>query len=184
MSCLKLNALMPSVLPVSYTSPFFSLTHPTHTVHNNGESAFASSKSYPMAANLEEPGRTRALRSIHKALQYRNLTRPRANIPLTVPFLAHDDFTKHTQQWLRTTIQQRKRLAILHLPTHRLRPRLYALNSTTTRDGRTASILPQIQPIYPAISAPSCWIPPAPLQTATTFLLLTSCNSHLTCASF
>ena len=75
-----------------------------------------------MASNLEEPGRSRALHIINKALQYRNLTLPKPNIPLTVPFLAHSDFTKHCQQWLQTTIQQHKHLAIpLHLPTHRLR---------------------------------------------------------------
>ena len=75
-----------------------------------------------MASNLEEPGRTRALHIINKALHYRKLTPPKLNIPLTVPFLAHDDFTKHCQQWLQTTIQQHKHLAIpLHLPTHRLR---------------------------------------------------------------
>ena len=74
-----------------------------------------------MAANLEEPGRSRALHIINKALLYRNLTPPKPNIPLTVPFLAHDDFTKHCQQWLRTTIQQHKRLTIPLLPSHRLR---------------------------------------------------------------
>ena len=75
-----------------------------------------------MAANLEEPGRTRALHIIHKALHCRNLTPPKPNLPLTAPFLAHPDFTKHCQQWLQTTIQQHKHLAIpLHLPTHRLR---------------------------------------------------------------
>ena len=76
-----------------------------------------------MASNLEEPGRSRAPHIIiNKALHYRNLTPPKPNIPLTVPFLAHDDFTKHCQQWLQTTIQQHKHLAIpLHLPTHRLR---------------------------------------------------------------
>ena len=75
-----------------------------------------------MAANLEEPGRSRALHIINKALLLRNLTPPKPNIPLTVPFLAHHDFTKHCQQWLRTTIQQHKHLAIPpHLPSHRLR---------------------------------------------------------------
>ena len=75
-----------------------------------------------MAANLEEPGRSRALHILNKALVYRNLTPPKPNIPLTVPFLAHDDFTKHCQQWLRTTIQQHKHFTIpLHLPSHRLR---------------------------------------------------------------
>ena len=75
-----------------------------------------------MASNLEEPGRSRALHIINKALQYRNLTPPKPNIPLTIPFLAHNEFTKHCEQWLLTTIQQHKHLAIpLHLPTHRLR---------------------------------------------------------------
>ena len=67
-------------------------------------------------------GLCRALHIINKALQYPNLTPPKPNIPLTVPFLAHPDFTKHCQQWLQTTIQQHKHLATpLHLPTHRLR---------------------------------------------------------------
>ena len=71
-----------------------------------------------MAANLEEPGRAKALQIIHKAMQYRNLTPPRANVPLTIPFLAHDNFTTETQQWLCTLIQHRKALAIpLRLPT-------------------------------------------------------------------
>ena len=75
-----------------------------------------------MAANLEEPGRSRALHAINQALKYRNLTPPKPNIPLTVPFLAHDQFPRHCEQWLKTTIQQHKHLAIpLHLPTHRLR---------------------------------------------------------------
>ena len=74
-----------------------------------------------MAANLEEPGRSRALHILNKALIYRNLTPPKPNIPLTVPFLAHDDFTKHCQQWLRTTIQHKQFTIPLHLPSHRLR---------------------------------------------------------------
>ena len=52
-----------------------------------------------MASNLEEPGRSRALHIINQALKYRNLTPPKPNIPLTIPFLAIP----------------------LHLPTHRLR---------------------------------------------------------------
>ena len=63
-----------------------------------------------------------ALHIINEALHYRNLTPPKPDTPLTVPFLAHEDFTKHCQQWLRATIQQHKHLAIpLHLPTHRMR---------------------------------------------------------------
>ena len=90
-----------------------------------------------VAANLEEPGRSRALHIVHQALQYRNLTPPRPNIPLTVPFLAHDDFLKHTQQWLQTTIQQHKHLAIpLHLPTHRLREAAYKTLRAQLRNHR------------------------------------------------
>ena len=43
-----------------------------------------------MAANLEEPGRSRSLHIIHQALQDRNQTPPRPNIPLTVPFLGDE----------------------------------------------------------------------------------------------
>ena len=41
-----------------------------------------------MATSLEEPGRSRAIHILNEALKYRNLTPPKSNLPLTIPFLA------------------------------------------------------------------------------------------------
>ena len=91
-----------------------------------------------MASNLEEPGRSRALHIINQALQYRNLSPPKPNIPLTIPFLAHEQFPKHCEQWLKTTIQHHKHLAIpLHLPTHRLREAAHKTLRAHLRNHRT-----------------------------------------------
>ena len=142
-----------------------------------------------MAANLEEPGRSRALHILNKALIYRNLTPPKPNIPLTVPFLAHDDFPKHCQQWLRTTIQQHKQFTIpLHLPSHRLREAAHkTLRShlTTTAHGRTPSTprqIPQTSPVHALTFAPSCRIQrPLPSMAITSSHLINS-NSLRTSA--
>ena len=94
-------------------------------------------------------------------------------IALTVPFLAHEDFTKHCQQWLRTTIQQHKHLTIpLHLPYAKQRTKLYDPNYTITARGKTPSIPRQIQQTSPAraiIFEPYCRTPTHPLPTAITF---------------
>lgn len=59
---------------------------------------------------------------LNEALKYRNLTPPKSNLPLTIPFLAHSDFQANTQRWLAELLQQHKHYAIpLHLPTCRLR---------------------------------------------------------------
>ena len=60
-----------------------------------------------MASNLEEPGRSRALHIINQALQYRNLSPPKPNIPLTIPFPGPRSVSQNTvnMQWLKTTIQ-------------------------------------------------------------------------------
>ena len=71
-------------------------------------------------------------------MQYGNLTPPRANVPLTIPFLAHDNFTTETQQWLRTIIQHHKApFTFLHIDSGKLFMRHYAANFTTTTNGRT-----------------------------------------------
>ena len=75
-----------------------------------------------MATSLEEPGRSRAIHLINQALNSRNLTPPKSNLPLTIPFLAHTDFQADTHRWLASLLNQHKQFAIpLHLPTCRLR---------------------------------------------------------------
>ena len=73
-----------------------------------------------MATSLEEPGRSRAIHIINEALKYRNLTPPKTNQPLTIPFLTHDTFQHTTPRWLTTLLHQRKQHAIpfhlQHLP--------------------------------------------------------------------
>ena len=48
--------------------------------------------SYRLATHMEEPGRSSAKSLIGKALLFRNATVPRNNLPLHIPFLAHDSF--------------------------------------------------------------------------------------------
>ena len=75
-----------------------------------------------MATSLEEPGRSRALHLLNQALTYRNLTPPKSNLPLTIPFLAHPSFQSDVQRWLAQLINHHKHFAIpLHLPTCRVR---------------------------------------------------------------
>ena len=75
-----------------------------------------------MATSLEEPGRSRALHLLNQALTYRNLTPPKSNLPLTIPFLAHPSFQSDVQRWLGQLINHHKHFAIpLHLPTCRVR---------------------------------------------------------------
>ena len=75
-----------------------------------------------MAASLEEPDRSRVLHLIHSALTFRNLTTPKTNKPLTIPFLAHSIFLSDTEKWLRTLVQHHIHHVIpFHPPTKKLR---------------------------------------------------------------
>ena len=75
-----------------------------------------------MATSLEEPERSRATHLINQALSSRNLTPPKGNLPLTIPFLAHANFQADAQRWLAAMLNQHKHFAVpLHLPTRRLR---------------------------------------------------------------
>ena len=71
---------------------------------------------------MEGPGRSRVRGLISKALQFRNATVPKMNVPLTILFLAHDDFKRNVERWLRKTVVDFKFFAIpLFLPTRHLR---------------------------------------------------------------
>ena len=95
-----------------------------------------------MATSLEEPGRSRATRLINQALSSRNLTPPKSNLSLTIPFLAHSNFQADAQRWLATILNQHKHFAIpLHLPIRVVYEKqhilLYAVVSKSTVDGKT-----------------------------------------------
>ena len=77
---------------------------------------------YRLAAHMEEPGRSRVRSLISKALQFRNATVPKKNLPFSLPFLAHSDFKQQVQLSLRQVVIRSKELAIpFFLPTHRIR---------------------------------------------------------------
>ena len=75
---------------------------------------------------MEEPGRSRVRGLLSKALQFRNATVPRANMPLSIPFLSHEDFQINVERWLRNIIVNLKDMALpLFLPTRHLREAAY-----------------------------------------------------------
>ena len=55
-------------------------------------------------------------------MQFRNLTVPTGNKPVSIQFLAHDSFSKAVEKFLREHVIQFKELAVpLHLPTAQIR---------------------------------------------------------------
>ena len=81
---------------------------------------------FRLAGHLEEPLRSQARHKMKQAFQFRNLTKPPQNSPLTIPFLAHQHFSTAVSRWLRDHILFYKDVAIpLHLPTAKLREAAY-----------------------------------------------------------
>ena len=63
-----------------------------------------------------------ALPTFSTKTELSNLTPPKSNLPLTIPFLAHANFQADTQRWLAKLLTQNKHFAIpLHLATRRIR---------------------------------------------------------------
>ena len=59
---------------------------------------------------------------LSSAMKFRNLTKPKANCPLSVPFLSHPSFQLNTKCFLRELIAESKDFAIpFHLPSHKPR---------------------------------------------------------------
>ena len=55
-------------------------------------------------------------------MQFRNLTVPKGNKPVSIQFLAHDSFSRAVEKFLRHHIIKFKELAVpLHLPTAKIR---------------------------------------------------------------
>ena len=72
--------------------------------------------------SLEEPDRSRVLHLLHSALTFRNLTTPKTNKLLTIPFLANTNFQSDAEKWLRTLVQHHIHHIIpFHPPTTKLR---------------------------------------------------------------
>ena len=59
---------------------------------------------FRLAGHLEEPLRSQARHKMKQAFQFRNLTKPPQNSPLTIPFLAHHHFSTAVSRWLRDHI--------------------------------------------------------------------------------
>ena len=73
---------------------------------------------FKMAANMEEPSRTKVRSLITKAIKLRSMSVPKYNKPLAIPYLCHDGFKKNVQAWLKERVKAIKHIAIrLHLPT-------------------------------------------------------------------
>ena len=73
---------------------------------------------YRLANHLEQPKRGQARKLLASAMQFRNLTVPKGNKPVSIQFLAHDSFSKAVEKFLREHVIQFKELAVpLHLPT-------------------------------------------------------------------
>ena len=73
-----------------------------------------------LAAHMEEPGRSRVRGLLSKALQFRNATVPRTNMPLSISFLSHDDFQRKVERWPRNVIVNSKAMALPLFLTTRL----------------------------------------------------------------
>ena len=75
---------------------------------------------------MEEPGRPRVRGLLSKALQFRNATVPRTNMPLSISFLSHDDFQRNVERWLRNVMVNSKDMALpLFLTTRLVRKAAY-----------------------------------------------------------
>lgn len=73
---------------------------------------------YKLAANLEEPFRSRARGRLAKVLQFRCQDVPRRNQPLVVPFLAHSKFPGFVVAWLRDVRHKFQNVLLpFHLPS-------------------------------------------------------------------
>ena len=111
-------------------SQFYEISQNTHTHASFDAARHLRSGKYTdlevyavrrMATSLEEPGRSRAIHILNQALSYRDLTPPKSNLPLTIPFLAHTSFQADIQLWLAQLLNHHKHFAIpLHLPTCRV----------------------------------------------------------------
>ena len=73
---------------------------------------------YRLANHMEQPWRSKARARLRRVLNFRNATVPKFNLPLKIPFLAHDTFKNNVQQWISKLIRRHRHTLIpYHLPT-------------------------------------------------------------------
>ena len=73
---------------------------------------------YKMAATMEEPHKSSVRSKLAKCLRDRNLTVPRNNVPLCLPYLAHTGFQLQVRNWIRQQLQNNINQTIpFHLPS-------------------------------------------------------------------
>ena len=73
---------------------------------------------YRLANHMEQPWRSKARARLRRVLTFRNATVPKFNLPLKIPFLAHNDFKNNTQKWISKLIRHHRHTLIpYHLPT-------------------------------------------------------------------
>ena len=70
-----------------HTADSFEATKQLRSGRHSDLELYAIQAIRRMAANLEEPGRTKALQITHTPMQYRILTPPRTNLPPHHPLL-------------------------------------------------------------------------------------------------
>ncbi|CAE7602690.1 unnamed protein product, partial [Symbiodinium necroappetens] len=73
---------------------------------------------YRLANHMEQPWRSKARARLRRVLTFRNATVPKHNLPLKIPFLAHNDFKKNVQEFVSKLIRRHRHvLTPYHLPT-------------------------------------------------------------------
>ena len=73
---------------------------------------------YRLANHMEQPWRSKARARLRRVLKFRNATVPKFNLPLKIPFLAHETFKSNVQQWISRLIRRHRHTLIpYHLPT-------------------------------------------------------------------
>ncbi|OLP89200.1 hypothetical protein AK812_SmicGene29372 [Symbiodinium microadriaticum] len=76
---------------------------------------------YRLANHMEQPWRSKAKARLRRVLTFRNATVPKHNLPLKIPFLAHNDFKKNVQEFVSKLIRRHRHVLtpyhLPHLPT-------------------------------------------------------------------
>ena len=73
---------------------------------------------YHLANHMEQPWRSKARARLRRVLTFRNATVPKYNLPLRIPFLAHNDFKTNAQEFVtKLILKHRHVLTPYHLPT-------------------------------------------------------------------
>ncbi|CAE7328151.1 tauD, partial [Symbiodinium sp. KB8] len=72
---------------------------------------------YRLANHMEQPWRSKARARLRRVLTFRNATVPKYNMPLKIPFLAHNDFKRNVEFITKLIRQHRHVLTPYHLPT-------------------------------------------------------------------